>query len=60
MVAKKKTRLEKADELLKQNFWKVTKLTVATIGAVALFGILMTSMNFAITYSKRLRNTIKT
>ena len=59
MHAKTKTKLDKADLILKHNFWKATKLTVATIAAMALFGALMTSANFAITHLKRLQQTIK-
>lgn len=58
-TTQKKTRLDNADMLLKQNFWKATKLTVAAIGAVALTGVLITSMNFALTHFKHLRRTIK-
>lgn len=59
MDTRKKTKLDKADVFLKHNFWKAIKLAVATIAAVALFGALMTSANFAIMHLKRLQQTIK-
>ena len=58
-AVKKKSRIDKADMLSRQNVWKVAKLTIATIGGVALFGVLVMALNFTITHAKRLNETIK-
>lgn len=58
-ATQKKTTLDKADMLLKKNFWKVTKLTIAAAGVIVLTGVLMASLNFTLANFKQLRSTIE-
>lgn len=58
-LQKKKSRIETATILINSNFWRVTKLTAATISGIAAFGVLLMALNFTVFHAKKLNQTIK-